>query len=102
MILHNVIMVVRNLSRLDKILRNHATARKPLLRWIEVAAGSEWNSIVDARRTCPSADAIKGTDLTCFNIGGNNYRLLAVVLYDRQDVIIQELLTHAEYSKKYA
>ena len=60
-----------------------------------------WHSIIDARRTFQTADTIKGTNLTCFNIGGNNFRLLAVISYDLQIVSIHELLTHTEYSEKY-
>jgi len=47
------------------------------------------------------AGAIRGTNLTCFNIGGGNFRLLTVISYDRQEIAIHELLTHAQYDKKY-
>ena len=52
-------------------------------------------------KTLPSADAIKGTNLTCFNIGGNNFRLLTLISYERQQVHVHELMTHEQYTKKY-
>jgi len=55
----------------------------------------------DVRKTLPTADLIKGTGLTCFNVGGNSFRLIAVVSYDRQTIVVRELLTHAQYDKKY-
>jgi mRNA interferase HigB len=62
---------------------------------------ANWRSIIDVRQTLPTADAIKGTNLTCFNIGGNSFRLLAFVSYQRQEILVQELMTHPEYSRKY-
>jgi mRNA interferase HigB len=56
---------------------------------------------MELRMTLPTADAIRGTNLTCFNIGGNNYRLLAIVSYQRQEIVIHELITHAQYNRKY-
>ncbi len=72
-----------------------------MVRWIEVTAAAEWWSIVDARESFQTADAIKGTNLTCFNIGGNRCRLLTVVSYEEQSVLIREIMTHAEYTRKY-
>lgn len=72
-----------------------------MVRWIEVTAAAEWWSIVDARESFQTADAIKGTNLTCFNIGGNRCRLLTVVSYEEQAVLIREIMTHAEYTRKY-
>jgi mRNA interferase HigB len=39
--------------------------------------------------------------LTCFNIGGNNFRLLTLISYERQQVHVHELMTHEQYTKKY-
>jgi len=82
--------------------RKHPRARNPLDEWVEVAELAEWQNIMEVRANWPSADWIKGTDLTCFNIGGNSYRLLAIVAYARQEIMVREVLTHAEYSKRYS
>ena len=34
---------------------------------------------------------------TVFNIGGNKARLIAIMRYDSQQVVIHQVLTHAEY-----
>ena len=49
-------------------------------------------------QTWPSADIVER--LTVFNIGGNDFRLIARVEYQRQEVYIRAVLTHAEYSKE--
>ncbi|MGI2902303.1 type II toxin-antitoxin system HigB family toxin [Tolypothrix sp. VBCCA 56010] len=46
----------------------------------------------------PSADQV--SNLTIFNIGGNNYRLITLVDYNYQKVFIRHVLTHAEYDKE--
>jgi len=94
-------VLIVGLTALEATLKKHAAARRPVLRWVELTTAAEWNSIVDTRATFPTADAIKGTPFTCFNIGGNNYRLITVIDYPGKSVAIFELLTHAEYDRKY-
>ncbi len=94
-------MLIVGRASLEKFLRKHVAARAPTARWIDVAAAAEWRSIIDARESFRTADAIKGTGLTCFTIGGNSYRLLTIVSYEEQTVLIRELMTHAEYTRKY-
>jgi mRNA interferase HigB len=34
-----------------------------------------------------------------FNIGGNDFRLITAIHFDRRKVYVRAILTHAEYSK---
>ncbi len=95
-------MTILWLALLEGVLKKHAAARKPMARWIALITKAQWDNINDARDTWQTADAIKGTNLTRFNIGGNSYRLVTIIRYDRREVEIRELLTHAEYTKTYA
>jgi mRNA interferase HigB len=95
-------MLIVGQGRIEQFLRKHAAARTPMARWFEITAQAEWHSIVDVRQSFRHADAVKGTALTCFNIGGNHYRLLTIVSYDEQIVSIVEPMTHSDYDKKYA
>jgi mRNA interferase HigB len=94
-------VLIRNRRVSEQAASKHARLRRSLNQWLEIVEEAQWSSIVDARATWPTADAIKGTPFTCFNIGGNNYRLIALVSYARQEIVIEEVLTHAEYSRKY-
>jgi mRNA interferase HigB len=94
-------MLIRGLMVIEKAMRKHPRARRPLDEWLEVATVAEWRNLMEVRASWPTADWIKGTDLTCFNIGGNSYRLLAIVAYSRQEIMVIEVLTHAEYNKRY-
>ena len=49
------------------------------------------------RSTFPSVDQV-GV-FTVFNIGGNKYRLITTIHYNRGKVYIRDVLTHAEYNR---
>lgn len=38
-------------------------------------------------------------DLAVFNIGGNKYRLVAYLNFERQIIYVKAVMTHAEYDK---
>ena len=40
-----------------------------------------------------------GRIATVFNIGGNKYRLIAAIHYNRQTVFVMRIYTHREYDK---
>lgn len=44
-----------------------------------------------------SADYV--SPFTVFNIGGNKYRLIVVIHYNRRKVYIRAVLTHEEYTR---
>lgn len=99
---HNVRMKINATSRLLRWAKQHAKARKALDRWVAVVEESDWRSSADVAATFGrSADRIshRGVVEWVFNIGGNNYRLIAHVDFDLQEVTPRLFLTHAEYSK---
>ena len=51
----------------------------------------------DVRETFGSADQVG--KFTVFNIGGNKYRLIAVIHFNRGIVYFRNVLTHAAYDK---
>ncbi len=80
----------------------HPDATGPLDRWYELASRARWANLAEVRHVCPQADAVRvtsGHEVTVFNIGGNKYRLLAAVHYNRQKLFVLAILTHAEYSR---
>jgi len=95
-------MTVINERRLAEFGRKHSDARKALASWLAVTRESVWHSIVDVREVFPNADGVevrRGVIVTVFNIRGNLYRLITLVVYAAGTVDIVEVLTHAEYSK---
>jgi mRNA interferase HigB len=75
----------------------HPDARTLLLAWHMVVEHAEWKTFADVRATYPSADQVGR--FTVFNIGGNKYRLIAVIHFNRAKVYVRHVLTHAEYDR---
>ena len=57
-----------------------------------------WKNLVDLQGTFASADLVG--DEIVFNIGGNKYRLAAMVDFNAQTVLVTDVQTHAEYGKR--
>ena len=88
-------------SKLNDFATKHPDAEKPLDAWFKVASHALWRTFVDVRHTFPSADLVGR--LTVFNIGGNNYRLIAKITYGvgttGGTAYIRSVLTHADYDE---
>ena len=76
---------------------NHPDAEGPLQAWYRVMEQEVFTDFNELRETFASADYADG--LTVFNIGGNKYRLIAAIHYNRHKVYIRAVLTHAEYDR---
>jgi mRNA interferase HigB len=83
---------------LDKASRMHSDLTTPIATWLAVARLAKWKNLDDLRLTWRSTDCVRGQ--TIFNIKGNKYRLFATVNYSSQTIIVKDLVTHAEYSKR--
>ncbi len=72
-------------------------ARVPLQHWFAIIRKTDYASFAALRKTFPSADQVKR--FTVFNLGGNKFRLIAAIHYNRRKVYIRHVLTHAEYDQ---
>ncbi len=93
---------VVNLKAIERFADKHRDAALWLANWLEVAKAASWRNIQDVRRQFPSADGVmlkSRVVITVFNVKGNEYRLLTIIQYVSQRVMVLEVLTHAEYSR---
>ena len=86
-----------SLKRLKEFWMKHRDAETPLRAWYRVARKAKWSSLVDVRKTYPDADYVDG--LTVLNIGGNKYRLIVTIRYEKGRIFVRYVLTHAEYDR---
>ena len=88
-------MRVISKARLVEFWRLHANAKTPLSNWYNHVCSKTtvWASFTDVRTDYSSADKVG--DCYVFNIGGNNFRLIAKIIRER--VYIRKIMTHAEY-----
>ena len=91
-------MKIWNKALLDKFALKHTGVKNSLQHWIEFVEESEWKSHNELKMDFPSADYI-GSGRYIFNIQGNNYRLIAVVVFITGMLKIRFIGTHAEYNK---
>ncbi|MBQ9556197.1 MAG: type II toxin-antitoxin system HigB family toxin [Muribaculaceae bacterium] len=73
-------------------------AKTALEDWYEKTRTAEWKSFADIKRTFNSVDSV-GNKRYVFNIKGNDFRLIVMILFTPQTVYIRFVGTHAEYDK---
>jgi mRNA interferase HigB len=72
-------------------------AELPLRQWEAIVKRADWQDWADLKATYGSADKVE--KCVVFNVGGNKYRLIAMVSYSKRKVYIQHVLTHKEYDR---
>jgi mRNA interferase HigB len=75
----------------------HPNSRTALQRWYKIVYHSDFSSFSELRKAFPSADKVD--HFVIFNIGGNKYRLIVSIHFNRGKVYSRHVLTHAEYDK---
>ncbi|MDR1172431.1 MAG: type II toxin-antitoxin system HigB family toxin [Bacteroidales bacterium] len=91
-------MLIMNPEILDELTRKHAITLKPITRWVDIVKAANWQSIHDVWRCFADADDV-GNRHIVFNIKGNNYRIVAIVLFVGGVINIRWAGTHEEYDR---
>jgi mRNA interferase HigB len=89
-------------SRIREYGISHSRARSSLEKWLAVVRVANWKSFDDVRKTFRSTDQVRvksGRKVLVFDIGGNDYRLIAAIHYDRQKLFVLRFMPHAEYDE---
>lgn len=84
-------------KRLNDFAGKHPDSSEALERWYRIVKKTDFSDFAKLRKTFPAVDQVDGK--TVFNIGGNKYRLIAAIHYNRRKIFIRHVLTHAEYDK---
>jgi mRNA interferase HigB len=77
--------------------KKYPDSKKPLLRWFKIMNQTMFRDFNALRLVFSSADKVD--DLVVFNVGGNNYRLIALIHFNRKKIYIRHVLTHKDYDK---
>ncbi|GBF79818.1 type II toxin-antitoxin system HigB family toxin [Aphanothece sacrum] len=92
-------MRVINAKLLAEFILIYPEARIPLDTWLEVAKQANWRHLFDIKTNWHrGTDDVDGK--TVFNIGGNKYRLITTINYQRGIIKIYYVLTHEEYDQE--
>lgn len=66
--------------------------------WYATVSNAAWSNFADVRATFNSADYVSGGKIV-FDVGGNKYRVVALIGFRTQRVFILFVGTHAEYDR---
>ena len=89
-------------KRLREFARRHPSVAEPLHKWEQFVRQAEWQSLQDVRSVYRQADAVSVASdriVTVFNIGGNKFRLIVAIHFNRGKVFVRHVLTHADYDR---
>jgi mRNA interferase HigB len=75
----------------------HPESESALARWFKVMRHTDFKNFAELREAFPSADKVD--QWIVFNVGGNKYRLIAAIHFNRSKVYIRYVLTHREYER---
>lgn len=84
-------------SKLKPFWIKYPNAETSLISWYKITEKAEWKTTADVRLTFRNVDFVG--NFTVFDIGGNNYRLIAYIDYEYRKVFIRQILTHGEYDQ---
>jgi mRNA interferase HigB len=76
----------------------HPDAKWALDEWYNKTEESRWDCFADVKQTFNSVDNV-GNKRYVFNIKGNSYRVVALILFMPKIVYIRFIGTHSEYNK---
>ncbi len=76
----------------------HPTSVSALRVWFRRVRQAKWTNFAELRAEFPSADQVG--QLIVFNIGGNRFRLIASIHFNRGKVFIRHVFTHVEYDRQ--
>lgn len=85
-------------EKIEAFERNHHDAKEALERWSSVLTNATWERHADLKQDFPSADYV-GNNRYVFNIKGNNYRTVVMVVFFAGTAAIRFVGTHSEYDK---
>ena len=75
----------------------HPQADEPLQSWRRVIEKNRFDHWAELKTAFNAIDRVG--ELTVFDIGGNKYRLIAYIRFEKQIVYIKAVLTHRDYDK---
>lgn len=91
-------MVIIAKTFINVFAHKHPASKVALNNWYQIVKEVDWGNFNDVKNTFGSVDAV-GNDRYVFNIKGNDYRLIAMIFFDKRTVYIRFIGTHAEYDK---
>jgi mRNA interferase HigB len=76
--------------------QSHPLAQTPLRSWFKLLSQVEPTNFAELKESFGSVDLVK--DYVVFDVGGNKFRIIAIVYFESKLVLIRHVFTHDEYN----
>lgn len=84
--------------KIKEFIKLHPNSETALKEWYNKTRKKDWHTLADIKQTFNNVDYV-GNNRYIFNIRGNNYRLVAIIVLVSKKVYIRFIGTHKEYDK---
>jgi len=91
-------MHVLSYSTLREFAARHRDAKEPLDAWYGIVKRARYETPKDVKEDFGSASFLNRNRVV-FNIGGNKYRLVVKMEYQRGEVYVRYVVTHQDYDE---
>jgi mRNA interferase HigB len=82
-------------KKLREFWAENLKSKLPLEAWHQIARKANWRNFGEVKATFASADRVGR--FVVFDIGGNKFRLIAAIHFNRGKLYVRHVLTHADY-----
>lgn len=89
-------MRIVSIGKINEFAKRYPDADVALRDWYKRVKKSSWANFAELKKEFNSADGV-GNKRYVFNIRGNKYRIVAIVLFQIQTVYIRFIGNHEEY-----
>jgi len=91
-------MHIISFRKLREFFEEDPNSKVALQDWYKIASKAEWDNFSDMKKTFNSVDSV-GNSRFVFNVKGNHYRIVALLLFQIKRVYIRWVGTHKDYNK---
>jgi mRNA interferase HigB len=77
--------------------KKHAKAGKSLQAWRKLVASSDFANFARLKAVINTTDRVG--EFYVFDIGGNKFRIVAAIHFNRQMLFVRHVFTHDEYAR---
>jgi mRNA interferase HigB len=91
-------MHIISFRKLREFFEKDQNSKVALQDWYKKATKSEWEDFSDIKKTFNSVDSV-GNSRYVFNIKGNHYRIIGLVLFQIKRIYVRWVGTHKDYDK---
>jgi mRNA interferase HigB len=83
-------------KRLIEFWQSHPLAETPLRNWFKLLSQVEPTNFAELKESFGSVDLVK--DYVVFDVGGNKFRIIAIVYFESKLVLVRHVFIHEDYN----